>query len=1054
MRNSFLGVPFYNRQEVYLLLLTSFLALLLGAFFSLFSIGSHVLFLQSWKSEQLPQAFIISGIFGIGLFSLYGFLGSRLTFRRISVIVLLLIAISCSALFYFHDILIDITIFGFSPMLPFTLCMPFTFFITLFFRRFTLEVFTPYQHRRFNHIVRTAFIAGIIGSSYMLVLALYITWDILNIMALDAALIFLAIIMYWIISRVRKNIPAKQIHNKKITPLRSRFYELFYTRYTLLLLGFVVLSAVIGFIIHFHFIQETRINYPDTIGLAKFFGFFTGTMFFFVFGVERFLVRKILYAYDSPYSLFLIPAVLILASIASLIVDLLVGQSNAIARFSFGFLMIAMMKIGYETTFEAIEIPSLRVLYRTLDLRFSSSIKPRLEGSFRMVSLIVAGLFIGGFLFMNLNRSLFLNLLILILTLIWLPIGIMLVKAYQNALREYIRRLRASKRTIRQDTQNIDEKTHYLINSPDPIKSINTLSIIERLEPLTHQKHLGSLLKSDSVPLKKYLLERIDQNALFSFLPNLKELQTSEHKQQNGYLSKVINRFEIKINAGGSRTALDNLVNSNTLTDRILAAEIIGNSDNKGFGDYLLQLSRDFEPEVKLASVKAMARLGSPNHSHVLIGFLTTPVFYPYAFEALIKIGEPAIPFMEECFLLPEVEDSLLLRIVRIYGKIGTQTAIDALLAKIENQSRAISRQAMLALKEAKFQSSPANINRILNDIVRLINVMSWNFGAFASIKNKSHFELLQEALGGELNDNYETLYNLLSLAYNSTSIGNIRQMLSEGNDTDISFAIELLDQIVNEEIKQVFFPVVENISVNERFKQLQYFFQGMKEDPENLIQDIITRDFNQLSLYVKACAIYSILKLNNPQPGQEVIASIFHPNQLIMETAAFVVHSLQPDQLISVYDRITRERANDIKLSLSKINDGIPYLLLDRIQFIRNCEMLRNISEDILLEISKALVVHQMKANEEFLIKREDVHFAFMIIIDGMAQINISSGKVSTFTKNDIIYSDILVEDNIYSLKALTDLKFYSLEQEVLNALMFDHIEFRDAILEIVEES
>ncbi len=998
MRNSFLGVPFYNRQEVYLLLLTSFLALLLGAFFSLFSIGSHVLFLQSWKSEQLPQAFIISGIFGIGLFSFYGFLGSRMKFRRISVIVLLLIAISCSALFYFHDILIDITIFGISPMLPFTLCMPFTFFIALFFRRFTLEVFTPYQHRRFNHVVRTAFIAGIIGSSYLLVLALYITWDILNILALDAALIFLAIIVYLFINRIRKNIPVKQILNKRITPMRSRFYELFYTRYTLLLLSFVVLSAVIGFIIHFHFIHETRINYPDTIGLAKFFGFFTGTMFFFVFGVERFLVRKILYAYDSPYSLFLIPVVLILASIASLIVDLLVGQSNAIARFSFGFLMIAMMKIGYETTFDAIEIPSLRVLYRTLDLRFSSSIKPRLEGSFRMFSLSLAGLFIGGFLYMNLNRSLFLNLLILILTLIWLPIGIMLVKAYQNALREYIRRLKASKRTIRQDTQNIDEKSHSLINSPDPIKSINTLSIIERLEPLTHQKHLGSLLKTDSVPLKKYLLERIDQNALFSFLPNLKELQTSEHKQQNGYLSKVINRFEIKINAGGSKTALDNLVNSNTLTDRILAAEIIGNSDNKVFGDYLLQLSRDFEPEVKLASVKAMARLGSPNHSHVLIGFLTTPVFYPYAFEALIKIGEPAIPFMEECFLLPEVEDILLLRIVRIYGKIGTQTAIDALLAKIENQNRTISRQAMLALKEAKFQSSPANINRILNDIVRLINVMSWNFGAFASIRNKPHFEMLQEALGGELTDNYETLYNLLSLAYNSTSIGNIKQMLNEGNDTDISFAIELLDQIVNEEIKQVFFPVVENISVNERFKQLQYFFQGMKEDPENLIQDIITRDFNQLSLYVKACAIYSILKLNNPQPGQEVIASIFHPNQLIMETAAYVVHALQPDQLISVYDRISRERANDIKLSLSKINDGLPYLLLDRIQFIKNCEMLRNISEDILLEISRALVVHQMKAHEEFLIKREDVHFAFMIIIDGMAQINISSGKVFTF--------------------------------------------------------
>ena len=101
---------------------------------------------------------------------------------------------------------------------------------------------------------------------------------------------------------------------------------------------------------------------------------------------------------------------------ASLIVDLLLGQSNAFARFSFGFLMVAMLKIGYETTYEAIEIPSLRVLFRTLDLRFQSAIKSRIEGTFRMVALIVAGALLSLLLLLNLGRSLFINLTILILT--------------------------------------------------------------------------------------------------------------------------------------------------------------------------------------------------------------------------------------------------------------------------------------------------------------------------------------------------------------------------------------------------------------------------------------------------------------------------------------------------------------------------------------------------------------------------------------------------------------------------------------------------------------
>jgi AAA family ATP:ADP antiporter len=1055
MRYSFLGTHVYNRREIIMLLLVSMQALFIGAFISLFSIGSHVLFLQSWTPERIPQAFIISGIVGIGLLSVYSYFANRTSFRAFTFWSLFILFITNLFLYIFYDDIAHFQLYGIPLMLPFILCIPFSFMVMVLFRRSVANILSPEQHRRFFPLMRTALIAGIIGSSYALVVALFIHWDILLITAGSAFFIGMASIMQLLVNyfhRVAGTFPQPIKHKAQ---LRSKFYEMFYTRYTFLLVAFVVVSAMVGFVIHYYFISGTRLNYPSTIGLAKFFGFFTGTMFLFIYILERFLVRKILYSYDSPYSLVLIPAVLVLASIATLIVDLLVGQSNVIARFSFGFLMIAMLKIGYETVYEAIELPSLRVLFRTLDLRFVNSIKPRLEGSFRMAALLLAGLSLFALLSFNLGRSLFLNLFILFLILVWLPIAILLVKSYQNALRDYIRRLKTSKRAIGQELLNSDEKSHSLINSPDHVKSVNALSIIERLEPLTHEKHLISLLETESADLRKYLLERIDENALLSSLPKLKELQQTEHpKQQNGYLPKLISRFEIKLMTGNSKNSVENIVDSSTLTDRILAAEIIGNSGNQNWGEYLLHLSRDFEPEVKLASVKAMARLGNLNHSYVLIGYLTTPAYYPYAFEALVKIGDPALPFMEQMFLLPEADNTLLSRIVRIYGKIGTPAAIEFLLAKIENQNRTISRQALLALREAKFQSTPGNINRILNDIVRLINIMSWNFAAYSSIRNSRHFRLLKDALNSEIKDNYNTLYHLLALAYNSTSIGNIKNMLLEGNDTDISFAIELLDQVVNEEIKQVFFPVVENISVKERFKLLQYFFQAIKETPEDLIQDIITRDFNQLSLYVKACAIQSILNLKKSEAGTEVIASIFHPNQLIRESAAYVLEQLEPGKLESVYLRLGQDKVNELKSTLSHVQNGIPYLLLDRIRFIKNCNHLQNVSEDVLLEISRALDLHQMKADEEFLVKREDVHFAFMIIIEGTAQINISSGKVFTFEKNDIIYSDIYVEDNTFSLRALTDIKFYSLEQEVLNSLMFDFIVFRDKILEIVEEA
>ncbi|MFO7370288.1 MAG: hypothetical protein R6X09_08475 [Bacteroidales bacterium] len=1055
MINAFLGIHVKNRQEKAMLILISLQAFFIGAFIALFGIGSHVLFLQTWEPVKIPEAYIISGIFGIILFSVYSFFNNRVNFRHFSFWVFFLLLLSNASLFYFHDTLNKLTLFGIPLFLPFTLNLPFNFMVLILFRHSTAAVFSPEQHKRFYQFFKTALVAGIVIFSYGLIGALYIHWDILLITAVSAAFIGSAAFLQLVVNYYHHHAGAFPQPPKRLSPLRSRFYEMFYTRYTLLLVAFVLLSSLLGFVVHYYFVSETRFNYPNTIGLAKFFGFFTGTMFLFIYGIERFLLRKILYSYDSPFSLVLIPAMLILASVATLIVDLLVGQSNAIARFSFGFLMVAMLKIGYETAFESIELPSLRVLFRTLDLRFIYSIKPRLEGSFRMLSLLIAGFMLSGLFLLNLNRGLFIVLLILLLSLIWMPVAVFLVKAYQKALRETIRRLKTSKRSIGMDLLNTDEKSHTLINSKDPVKSINTLSIIERIEPLSHERHIISLLGTDSGNLQKYLLERIHENALLNALPRLKEIQkTSNNSQHHGNLVKLINRFEIKINAGNSGPGIENLVNSPTLTDRILAAEIIGNSGNQDWGNYLLLLSRDIEPDVKLASIKAMARLGNPNHSYALIGYLATPVFYPYAFEALVKIGEPGIQFMEEIFLQPEADNILLSRVVRIYGKIASPASIDYLLAKVENQNRLISRQALLALREAKFQATPGNINRILNDIVRLISVMSWNFAVFGIIRKYSQFTLLTDALSKEIKDNYNMLYHLLALAYNPTSIGNIKNMLLEGSDTDISFGIELLDQIVNEEIKQVFFPVVENISITERYKQLQYFFPAVKESPENIILNIITRDFNQLSLYVKACAISSYMNLRKNDVSAEIIAGIFHPNQMISETAAFVTEQTEPARLDSVYARLGQQQVILLKSSLNQRVDGIPYLLLDRIRFINNCIPFEHITEDVLQEIARTFDVHHMNAGEEFLVKREDVHFAFMIIIEGTAHINNSSGKVYTFEKNDIIYSDIYVEDNIYSLKAATELKFYSLEQEVLNSLMFDYIEFRDAILGIVEQS
>ena len=1057
MKVSFLYNSGVKANEAFIFILSCIQALCIGAFLVFFDVGAHVIFFESYGSEMIPMALVISGLLGLVYMTIYSFFVNRITFHLFInanyIVILLLLA----ALFFVEP-LSKISVLGIPLMLPFSLMFPVNIVMMLILWKTVQNIYTPAQNRRLYPYIRTLQIAGMVITSMLLLGLFFLEWDRNLMLLAGMGLMAIILILQIIMNVTHRFSPALYHPMKKLNPIRSKLIEFFYTRYTLLLLLFVILSTVIAYLIHYLFISMAVINF-SLVGFSKFLALFMGAVIIVGYFIERVLIRKILYTYDSPYSLVLIPAAIGLVVIIAVLVNLLGGSSSVIPRFTYVFLMVVVIKIGYHATRDSIEVPSLKVLFRTLDVRFHNIVVPRVEGTLRMAGIGIAGGVLIGFLYLGFkDKDLFLNLLILLLTIIWMVIAVKLVKAYQNALIEGIRRLKSSVRQIEQELISIDEKAHSLINHANPKKAITALSLFERIEPIQHEKHLIGLLASSSFEMKRYLLEKIDEYSVLNALPILKEtpsLRESQNKEAHLLASRIMNRFETKLSFGQSKESLTNLMNSLNISDRILAAEIAGTSGRMDWNDIVMNLSRDIEPEVKTSAVRAMARLNCAEHSHVLIGYLSTPNYFQFAFEALIKIGDPALDILDQVFLQPDVDNTLLSRIIRIYGKIGSPKAIDLLLNKIENQNRYLTRQAIFSLREAKFQATPANTNRILNSIIRLITIMAWNFSVYQVLNKSKKFNLLHDAFESEIKDNYNTLYHLLSLAYNTASINNIRNMLSDGDDTDISFAIEILDQILNEEIKQVFFPVIENLSIKNRVKQLEYFFQTEKNDPEDLINEIIIRDFNAISTYTKACAIFSLLQIHNPHISQELIAMLFHPDKLLKESAAYVMEKIEPGFINSIYPRLEQTVALDIESSLEhSVSRDVPYLLLDRIRFLKNVKKCEPINEDVLLEISRHLDLNTITGNDQLLIRKNDVHYPFIIIQKGQAEIMNSDNKVFVFGKNDIIYSDIFSVYEAFSFKALTDLSFFNLDQETLNNLAFDNLDFRKLLFELIEES
>lgn len=1077
MYNFILKVLKIKPKEVFTLGIICLQAIFIGFYLASFDISSHALFLDTFETDQIPFAFILSGLFGIVLMSIYTFFFSRVSFRSFAVFNYLIIGIITILLFYYAEFrdLVNLNLFGYPLMLPFTLMFPINIIVLLTFWHSINNIYIGDQSRRLLQYIQLSHIGGIVLGSWGIILFLFKSWNLELIILGSAISILFAFFLQLIINPIHKYSRLFLHRTKKAKPIRSKLYEIFYTKYTFILVLFIFISALAGMVIHYEFIDMTRESYPSIIGFSKFLGLYVGTVFIFIYGVNRFIIRKILYTYDSPYSIILIPFGMVILTTITILTFLFVGKTIAIFRFSYIFLLIAAVKAGYETFKNTIELPSLKVLFQTLDIRFNRSIVPRTEGTFRLFSMIFAGfVIIGllqliGFLQHHLPGSellaekpkhlfyIFVLCALLILFLVWIIIAIKLVKAYQSALKNNIKKIRTIVKAKEHDLSSVDKHFHELLNSDVPGKVISVLTISAYTEPLSFENHLIDLLNIPSPEIRKYILWKINKLSIFKTLPGLKEISINDDDTPSLNLrNNTIEIFEKKQRLANSASSVENLANSKKISDRILACEIIGISGGaKDSGSILVNLVRDFEPEVKFAAIKAMTRLSKPEHTHILIGYLSSPVYYTYAFEALIKIGNEAINQLEQIFLLPDADNTLLSRIVKIYGKIGGPIAHDILINKLESQNRIIARQAIISLRESGFQATPNNINRILNVIVRILNIMSWNLTALQSIGISHKLSLLEYALTAELADNYRVLFHLLSLAYNSTAIANIRNLIRNGNDRDISYAIEMLDQIVNEEIKQVLFPVLENLSMRERVKQLKYFFPAEVVITDELISEVISRDYNAISLYAKACAIFGWEHLKHPVIDQVLVSNLFHPTKLIRESAAYIIDKIDKNYLNDVYPRIEPGIANELKTSIEHAKNNPLYLIFNRIQFMRQCPKLKNIPEYVLLDFAAYLELHKFDKEKEITIGLNDKGYSLLIVIKGTIEIIAEGFDNIIFEEFSLIYTNALVNAANCELiaKANKDTQFYSIDNESLNMMIFDYADIKSSILDCIAE-
>ena len=1032
-------------EEIAFTVLLTLSAFVLGVFLCSFDIIAHAIFFSKWEQKDIALVYLFSGGMGLVLFFIYSFLHKRISFKLFHFLTSLLILV----------ITIGFTIYyfinpgDFSSFFLMVAMFPVNVLALLTFWRYQRKIVLPEQTKRIFPLLEAGLISGIAAAAFSTIpLLWFFNYQILA--AISVLFLIISFLAQFPLNLYHRRNRFFNHRKEHVIPVRSSIFILWTTRYTRNLLLFALASAILGFYLHFGFINLTRIRFIEIQKFSMFYGLVVGAIFLVILFIDRVLVHRILYSYDSPYSLVLPPVGLMLVIILSIIGMLILKRSTTNNPLPYLIILFGINKIVYETSKNVIQIPSFWTLYRTLDIRFLQIIYPRIEGMVIMLGLFITGGILIGIYSLISDLLLFL-LFAAVLTMLWLWLSIRLIKSYKQALQESYKKLRMN-RAKYLSSESYAEKIRKILVGDDPVQVINAMQMSARIEPLTYEKALLRMLANPQPVIQGYVLECIQNESLIELLPELRKI-APRSEESSLVLNKLIEEFEKKESLMKKGFNLEQLVNSRNVRDRILAAEIIGARKDKSYTSALVNLTREFEPDVKIAAVKAMARMSDADHSYLLIELLMSPEYHAYAFEALIQIGDPALDYLERLFINPNTDDGILSRVIRIYGKIGTEKAVDLLLNKLENQSRRITEDTITALHEANFQANSVTVHRILNILVRTLHVIGWDYLIYTSLPGKEKYAALKMAYDEEIQLNNDLLFDLLALAYNSRTIHEIKELLEHGSSADISHAIELLDHFVYEDIKPVLFPVIENISAKERVRRLQYYFPIESMTEEEMISSTLTRDYNILSIYPRICAMQLALEMSDFGVSQELIANLFHPNRLLREVAAMVIHKMDPELYENVSQRLDEHIQYELKETLTSVEKNDKLLLIERFNILKNVRELSAMNEGILTEFAIAFREVRIEKGTTVDLQSHAKEYALFLIVEGDFQFVSSGIQELEHELNHLYYSRILVNAGIMQIKFTEGSTLLLIDDYTIETLLFDHAEVANCVLSCIEQ-
>lgn len=659
------------------------------------------------------------------------------------------------------------------------------------------------------------------------------------------------------------------------------------SRYLQAIAALIFVSVVVSTLIDYQFKAAAKETYASANALAVFFGSYYGWLSGVTLLAQAWLTRRLFMGLGLTPSLLLLPVALFLGSIATLVwPGLLAATATRLAETS---LRTSVNRTGVEILY--FPLPDFIKKKAKVFLDVTAE---RLGDGTAAFIILFCTVFLSG------SAISIVSYFSIGLIVLWTAAVLVAQRGYVEALRRSLayRELSLEGTAIDYADRGTVETVLKTLEEEDERSVLFGLDLAEKLDPtIVAQRLPRALLRHGSAEVRRRagtLFARADPGISAEVLDlvvsersqveseAIKTVSSSSGKDATLFTSAFLDNAdpELRLSAiqnllqygdsGIRQNALDAL--PKLLSDRgpegersrVEAARLMGTVTAPQFPVYLSRLIvEDPSPTVVREAMFAAAQAKYRGVVPYIISRLSHRATKTAAREALVRYGELAVKELRSHLFDNRVPRDIRLHVPRTLSKIHAQPAMDALLAGLLEEDRAIRFQAILALDEMARRFPKLRVDReivesaIISDALLYYRRLAIFFALFGDRDSPSALEesLLYFALVDSMERVKERIIWLLSLVYPARDIRRSWAGLNSNDPIQRAHAIELLDNLLAGSIRRYVFALFRDERLDRRVRGALDLLGSTAMDADSALRALLEQD----DRWLKAATMWEI---------------------------------------------------------------------------------------------------------------------------------------------------------------------------------------------------